>query len=103
MNTLNAGIVTTNKAVYTVSGTINVTGTATLVVNTVLALGINPNTNSTTACLAKGTLNVTNGTVYANAITTPSTNGVIGTINVNNGSLTISNTAAWQLRPGWRP
>jgi autotransporter-associated beta strand protein len=102
VNTLNLATVigTNNTANANVTGTVNVIGTATLVVNGNLTLGINPNTNSLTSSkVATGTLNITNGTVYANAITSVSTNGVISTINVNNGTLCITNTAGTPSLP----
>jgi autotransporter-associated beta strand protein len=102
VNTLNLATVigSNNIASANVTGTVNVLGTATLAVNGNLTLGTNPNTNSLYfAKVATGTLNITNGTVYANAITSVSTNGVISTINVNNGTLCITNTAGTPSLP----
>jgi autotransporter-associated beta strand protein len=89
VNTLNLATGSTNTAVGNVAGTVNVTGTATLVVNSNLALGINPGITNT----ARGTLSITNGTVFANAISTVSTGAVISVIAVNSGQLTITNSA----------
>ena len=99
VNTLNLATVITNNANANVSGVVNVTGTATLVVNANLALGSNPNTNAAFFKTASGTLNITNGTVYANAITSSSINGVVSTINVKNGQLTITNSAGTTSLP----
>jgi len=99
VNAMYLATVPTNNANANVTGTVNVTGTATLVVNSNLALGTNPNTNTAYKKTASGTLNITNGTVYANAVTTGSANGVISTINVNSGTFYLTNTAGTPAQP----
>lgn len=72
-------------------GLLNVNGTATLVVNNNLVLG-NTTVNSVAATNTSGTLNIRNGTVRANSITTGavSTNNII---TMTNGLLVLTNTA----------
>jgi len=108
VNTLNVGTVTSTNANYNVTGTINVYNTATLVVNSSLALGANPNistTNSTpsiaTATLAIG-VSGSGGTVYANTITSTAAlaGGVSSTLQVENGgTLYLTNTAGTPAQP----
>jgi len=99
VNMLNLATETIANARGNVTGTINVNGTATLVVNTNLGLGCN--TNSAFSPVATATLNINSGTVYANAITAAATasNGVIATINVNGGALYLTNTAGTPAQP----
>ena len=99
VNTLNLATETFPNARGSVTGTVNVNGTAALVVNTSLGLGFN--TNSAFSPVAAATLNINSGAVYANAITATATasNGVIATINVNGGALYLTNTAGTPAQP----
>ena len=95
VNTLNVGIVSTNICPAASTGTVNVTGTATLLVNSILALGLAP---SDAIATASGTLNITGGSVYANAITAGA--GIANsTISVDNGTLILTNTAGAPAAP----
>lgn len=87
VNTLYAAYVSTATAAGRVTGTVNVTN-GTLVVMTNLILGYNPGASATAAA----TLNISNGVVYANNIT--SSNGAVtSAINMTGGTLVVSNTA----------
>jgi len=94
VNTLYLGYVTTNTAVADVTGTMNVNGSATLVVNNNLQLGRNP--GATAAAIA--TLSILGGTVRANAITT-TTGTVNASIYLASGKLTLTNSAGTPAAP----
>ena len=102
VNYLNAAIISTNNNANSATATINVTGTAVVNVNNALSLGINPNTNfANTLCFSKASLNITNGTVYASSInfTSALPTGVVGTININAGQLSVTNTVGSPALP----
>ena len=74
------------------TGTINVNGTGTLVINSSLVLGAVNGFPGTSL----GTLNITNGTVEANTIIA---GGGTSTINLNGGTLIVTNTAGTPAAP----
>lgn len=80
-------------------GTMNVNGSATLIVNTVLELA-HTNTTAVAAASAiagtRGTLNVNGGTVSATAITSAGGTGIIA---LNNGTLELAGTAGTPAAP----
>ena len=94
VNTLYVAYVSASTAVANTVGTVNVNASGTLVVNSTLALGVNPASTPT----ATATLNITNGTVLANSITS-SVALVNSTINLVGGTLVISNTAGTSAAP----
>jgi hypothetical protein len=69
-------------------GTVNVNGSGALVVNNTLNLG--PTFGTPAGGLPTATLNINSGSVLANQIV-PGTNSAVSSININSGSLTISN------------
>lgn len=76
----------------TESGIINLNGTATLIsTNIILAQA----TAGATASLVSGSLNVTNGSVLGNIIA----GGGVSTVNLNGGSLVVSNFAGTTVAP----
>jgi len=87
-------------------GTINVNGTGTLAVNQSLilalgsagftVLGTNDAQTPPISSYAQGTLNINGGTVRANSILN---GGGIAAITVNNGTLTITNSAGTPAKP----
>ena len=101
VNSLYLGVVILTNVDYSVSGIVNLAGTATLVVNNSLLLGSNPNLSNTVST-ATATLSINPGTVYANTITSLSglANGVKSTLNVQNGgTLYLTNTAGTPTQP----
>jgi fibronectin-binding autotransporter adhesin len=75
----------------TATGNINVTGTATLSVNNLIMA-----VYTSGLITSFGTLNITNGTVTAGTITS---GGGTNTININNGTLIVTNTAGTPATP----
>ncbi|MDD5140934.1 MAG: hypothetical protein PHY43_11815 [Verrucomicrobiales bacterium] len=91
VNNLTNGVQRANNTA-TESGTVNVTGTATLIsTNITLAQAA----SGATASLVTGTLNVTNGTVRGNIVA----GGGVSTVNVNAGTLTVTGAAGTLAAP----
>jgi fibronectin-binding autotransporter adhesin len=88
VNTLRVGSQRTNNAAN-VAAVVNVNGTATLTVNTVLE--IPRTTGGTGAALTTGTLNINGGTVRANSIVSSAAGGN-SPITVTTGTLVVTNT-----------
>ena len=92
MNTLEVAYQIAGTNIVNVFGTVNVNGTATLVVNNSLRLGrTTATTNQSVAAL-----NICGGIVQANQVVTESTNT---TISITNGTLTVSNTVGATAAP----
>ena len=92
VNTLEVAYQIAGTNIVNVFGTVNVNGTATLVVNNSLRLGrTTATTNQSVAAL-----NICGGIVQANQVVTESTNT---TISITNGTLTVSNTVGATAAP----
>ena len=90
VNTLKIGVQSANGATSAGAGHVNITGTnALLVVNATMTLGAT--SGGAGAANSFGTLNVSGGSVQANAIAAGA-GSVSNSIAVNNGSLTVTNT-----------
>jgi len=98
VNTLNVGYMSASTAGAAVTGTNNVYGPGTLVVNSGLVLAYNPGdpTNKAT-----GILNISGGSVLVNAITTSAggASTINSTINLTDGTLALTNTAGSSTAP----
>jgi len=94
VNTLEVGYLSAATAAGSVTGTVNVNGTATLRVNNNLRLGQNPGAAAT----ATGTLNINGGTVRASSITSGA-GAVNSTINLTSGLLAVTNSAGSPAAP----
>jgi autotransporter-associated beta strand protein len=95
-NNLYLGYVNIGTAAAKVTGTVNVTGTATLLVNDTLQLGRNP---GTTNALGKGVLNISDSAAVRVLSITTTTNTEASQILMQGGTLALTNSAGTPEAP----